>query len=245
MKVSDLRGYNVAFSDAEAAWSPEVKKTLNRKGKAVVMRHLSFAQKCRFVFAFMRAKTQARRLDLSAVRARGLNNEAFIAQQIEYVSLFKALVAVLDRDRAVAICKEIMDETAEALLLCLPEVDAVRSLGDPMEVFRDYLRVFPDAAHRGGCHGMTIAEDQANAFQFNVEWCVWLELAKALGEPDACIPNCYADDLVFPDYFESLGIQYKRTKTLACGGNCCDFRFERASGVEARGQTDTGRDTGM
>ena len=32
---------------------------------------------------------------------------------------------------------------------------------------------------------------------------------------------------VFRDYFKDLGIEYKRTQTLACGGTCCDFRFER------------------
>ena len=65
------------------------------------------------------------------------------------------------------------------------------------------------------------------AFQFDVSWCVWLELARLMDVPEACIPNCYADDLVFPEYFAQFGIRYRRTGTLAMGSSCCDFHFER------------------
>jgi len=45
--------------------------------------------------------------------------------------------------------------------------------------------------------------------------------------PEACLANCYADDLVYPDYFKSLGIKYSREGTLAQGKKCCDIRFEK------------------
>jgi hypothetical protein len=91
----------------------------------------------------------------------------------------------------------------------------------------EYMRAMPDASEAGGSHRMEIVEDSGDAFQFDVSWCVWLELARAAGVPEACIPNCHADQLVFPEYFDALGIRYERTQTLACGGTCCDFRFER------------------
>ena len=90
----------------------------------------------------------------------------------------------------------------------------------------------PPACAAGGCHEMAVTEDNERAFQFDVSWCVWLELARAMGIPEACIPNCHADDLVFPDYFGALGIRYQRTQTLASGGSCCDFRFENIQAPE-------------
>ncbi len=122
-----------------------------------------------------------------------------------------------------------MDKTArEALLLCLPQPDRVRALHQtPFEVMRTYMRAMPSACQAGGCHQMDIAEDTPDAFQFNVTWCVWLELARAMEVPEACIPNCYSDDLVFPEYFSAMDITYRRTQTLASGGRCCDFRFEK------------------
>lgn len=63
--------------------------------------------------------------------------------------------------------------------------------------------------------------------QFDIHWCVWLELARKMNVPEACLPNCCADDLAYPDYFNALGIKYSRIGTLANGCKTCDFRFEK------------------
>jgi len=167
MQVSDLRNYGAAFSDAEGNWPHDVKQRMRTRGRAVVMSHLGPRQKLQFLFAFLGAKRRAQKLDLSDLRAKGMTNEDFLAQQLEYLAAFSALARVLDTDRAVEVMKAVMDATAhEPLLLCLPEPEAVRRVGsDALEVFRDY--------------------------------------------------------------FKQLGIEYKRSQTLACGGTCCDFRFER------------------
>lgn len=235
MRVDQLRGYGAAFSEAEAAWPADVKQRMRKRGNAVIMANLGPLQKIRFALAFLRARRRARRLDLSDLHAKGMTDEVFLDQQLEYIAAFAALEGLLGVGRAVEIMQAVMDETArEPLLLCLPKPDNVRRVGDdPLAVFRDYLRVVPESAARAGCNTIVVAEDDARAFQFNVTWCVWLELATRMGVSDACRPNCYADDLVFPDYFAALGIAYRRTQTLACGGTCCDFRFERPEGAPA------------
>ena len=228
LDVSALRNYGLAFSDAESTWPDSLKDQMRRDGRAVVLRNLNTWQKLRFGIEFGRARVRARRMDLSHIRARGMNNERFLALQLEYLAMFAALVRVVGSARAVAVVQQVMDETArEALLLCLPEPEAVRTVGDPFDVFRAYFRPGPEAACAAGCGEMVIAEDDRDAFQFDIRWCVWLELARAMGVPEACLPNCYSDDLVFPDYFAALGIRYERTGTLAGGARCCDFRFER------------------
>ena len=40
--------------------------------------------------------------------------------------------------------------------------------------------------------------------------------------PEACIPNCYADDLYYPDYFRKFDIKYSRKVTPVRGHNSCD-----------------------
>lgn len=232
MNVRDLRHYGAAFSDAESAWPDDVKRRMRKRGNAVVMRNLGPLQKLRFAVAFFRARRRSRKLDLEDLRAKGMTNEAFLDQQLEYVSAFAGLAEVLGTERAVEVMKQVMDETArEPLLLCLPEPEKVRLIGDDaLAVMSEYLECVPESAEKAGCNTIRISENSADAFQFDVSWCVWLELAERMGVPDACRPNCYADDLVFPGYFAALGIDYKRTNTLACGGSCCDFRFER-SGV--------------
>ncbi len=228
MNVSDLRFYGRPISEAEGSWPKEVKARMRKGARQVIAGHLRLWQQVWFGFRFLRARRRARALDLTPFRERGLDNETFIKTQLEYLAFFVALTEIVGTERAVEIAKDVMDRTArEALLLCLPEAENVRKIGPPFTVIREYMRAMPAASCAGGCLNMDIVEDNDDAFQFNVSWCVWLELARAMGVPEACIPNCYSDDLVFPDYFARLGIQYRRTQTLAMGGKCCDFRFER------------------
>jgi len=235
MDVSQLRNYGAAFSDTESSWPPEMMSKMRKAGRRVVMRHLNPIQKLRFAFAFFTAHRHAKRVDLSSIRRRGMRNERFLATQIEYLALYNALARILDRERAVAILKEVMDETArEALLMLLPTHDDIHAIGEPWAVVREYMRPTPAASREAGCLEITFVEDDPQGtFGFDVTWCVWLELARLIAEPEACRPNCHADQLVYPDYFAALGITYQRTQTLACDGTRCDFRFRRAcSGVQ-------------
>ena len=226
--VSHLRNYGVAFSEAEGAWSPEVKATMRRVGKNVVMRHLSLMQKLRFFWRFTRAQRRASELDLSDLRARGMTNGAFLDQQLEYLAMFAALAEVLGTGKAVCVMQAVMDESArEPLRLALPEAEGLAAFDDPLQAWRAYVSPAPQAARVAGCQELVIVEDGPDAVQFDVKWCVWLELARKMGVPEGCLPNCYSDDLVFPEFFAALGIRYRRTGTLAQGAACCDFRFER------------------
>lgn len=227
MDVSSLRNYGAAFSDSEGSWPPEVKARMRKGGMRVVRQSLSWGELPRFAWAFLGKRRKAASLDLSDIRARGMTNEGFLRQQLEYLALFAALAEVCGTERAIATCKAIMDETArEPLLLCLPEPEKVRALGDPWVVFGDYFAPAPEAARKAGCQDLRLVRE-GDALGFDIKWCVWLELARKMGVPEACLPNCYSDDLVFPEYFAALGIRHRRTGTLAEGRSCCDFRFER------------------
>lgn len=227
MNVSHLRGYGIAFSDLEATWPPAMKAEMKRRGMAAVMARLSLWERVRFFVAFLAAQRRAARMDVSDLRARGLDNDAFYAQQREYLSMYAALTQVVGPARALEIAMAVMDASArEPMLHCLPDPDEVRALGDPWEVFRLYLDPVAEATAKAGCQEIErVVTPQAAGF--DVKWCVWLELARRMGVPDAALPNCHSDEIAFPAYFQALGITYRRTGTLAGGARCCDFRFER------------------
>ena len=227
MQVQELRNYGVAFSDSEAGWPQELKSELSRKARRIVFGNLSFWQKASFAMAFLRARRRARSVELSGVLARGLDTPAFLAQQTDLLCIFRALAEVLDTERAVKVMEQVMEATADALLLCLPAAQDLLSFDDPFQAVREYMACGPEVGAAAGCHEMTWVEDGPDRFGFDVTWCVWLELARAHGVEEACGPNCYADDLVFPEYFSRLGIDYQRTETLGTGGCRCDFRFQR------------------
>jgi hypothetical protein len=103
----------------------------------------------------------------------------------------------------------------------------MRTFPDPLAALGKSLLSMPEPARNAGCHEITVVDGGEDVKGFDISWCVWLELARLMGVPEACAPNCYADDLAYPEYFAALGIRYRRTGTLAKGQRCCDFRFER------------------
>ena len=228
MEIEKTRGYGIAASDAEGSWDSAFKLKLKKVAIKTVMKQITFLQKIQVLIWFYKEKKRALKLDLSDIRAKGMTNETFIKQQLEYISLFSALTKVLNKESALKIMYSVMDATAtEALLLSLPEIDDVKKFGDSIEFFRKYMSVFPEVSKKAGCHEITITEDSTNNIQLDINWCVWFELAKKMDVPEACLANCYADDLAYPDYFKALGIKYSRKGTLAQGKKCCDTRFEK------------------
>lgn len=228
MEIEKVKGYGLAMSDLEGAWDPAFKAKLKKTSQKIILKQLSLYQKLKLFYWFGKEKRKAMGLKLSDIYAKGMRNKSFINQQLEYLAMFSALVKTLDKERALNIICSVMDATAtEALLQSTPDAEVVRSFGDPMTFCSKYFEVLPEVSRKAGCHDMSISENSSDCFQFEVHWCVWYELAKKMGIPEACIPNCYADDVAYPEYFEKFGIRYSRQQTLARGGRCCDFRFER------------------
>lgn len=227
-KISDLRNFGVAFSDNESNWPKKLKKEMTKKTMAIVFSHLKGFNKIKFVYLFMLASRKAKKADYSAIEAKGMSNKDFLETQIKYVSMFSALSQIFGVESAISIAKEIMDNTAkEALLLALPEIEKVKAFDNPIEVFAESFKASAISNVKAGCIEMEIVEDTDSEMGFDVTYCVWFELAKLLDTPKACIANCYADDLVYPEYFASVGIDYSRTCTLVNGCSKCDFKFTK------------------
>lgn len=228
MDLKSLRNYGVAASDYEARWPCEVKQRMAAAAQQVVLKNLDMGERMQFGFSLMTEKTKAANIDLSPLPPKVRENKSFLKQQMEFLATFVALEKMKGRDEATRIMNQVMEESAvESLLLTLPEPDDVQMLPDAFDALRKYFRQLPVAASDAQCHDMEFRDLGKDQFGLDITWCVWRELAKLHGVPDACKTSCHADDLVYPDYFEKLGIRYQRTSTLAHGAACCDFRWER------------------
>lgn len=229
MDIEKTNGYGFAISDLEGGWPDAFKSKLKKTSQKIIFKHLSFSQKIRLMYLFLNEKKKAANLDLSDLKAKGMTNTAFIKQQLTYLSMFSALSKVLDKEKAIEIMCSVMEETAaEAFSHSSPQHEAVIEYGNTFEFFRNYFRPLPKVCAKAGCLDMTLSEDSTNCFQLDIHWCVWFELAKKMNVPEACIPNCYADDYAYPAYFKKYGINYSRKGTIANGAKCCDLRFEKS-----------------
>ena len=228
MEIEQTNGYGIAISDLEGNWDDAFKSKLKKSAQKIISSRLTLLQQLKLLYLYNREKSRAGKLDLSDIKAKGMTNMLFISQQLEYIAMFSALAQVLDKERAIEILCHVMEATSvEAFSKSSPEKEAIEKHGDAFTFFRKYFQPLPGACAKAGCLDMRLSEDGPACFQFDIHWCVWLELAKKMEVPEACLPNCYADDFAYPGYFKKYGIRYSRKGTLAQGAQICDLRFER------------------
>jgi hypothetical protein len=226
--IKKWKNYGMAWSDVEGSWPPELKAKMRKVGFSVVFGSLNFWQKLKFGFLFMFERKRISGLDLSDLKANGMNNEAFLKQQFEYLALFAALKRVIGKSEALRISKKLMDATAkEPMLYGFPTAEDLKDCRTVLPQFSQSTQSSIEASNRAGCLKVEMLKSTADEFSFGVTWCIWLELATRAGVPEACIPNCYADEIAFPEYFKQFGITYSRPPTLAEGGSRCEFCFRK------------------
>ena len=79
-------------------------------------------------------------------------------------------------------------------------------------------------------------EHDKTHFSASITKCLWHTACQENGCPELCPLFCDVDDVTYGG-LRKLG--FSRTKTLGCGGDCCDFRFFK--GRRADGEADFGR----
>ncbi len=125
-----------------------------------------------------------------------------------------------DRDAVLA-------ETGSLLAMGSTTLKAFNNLGKilkylPFAIFRKTVRVsllaFP---HQGW--DIDQIEQSKTSIAFTVHRCFYLDVLTAYGAPELTAVYCRLDDVAFAAL--SPSIRWERTKTLARGGDCCDFRW--------------------
>ena len=228
MEITDLKNYGKSWIDALNSLPGEVDRAVRRKSTGIFFRRLGWLNWIPFGISFMKEKKRMSRVDLTAVREKGLSDEGFIKSQIEFAAVFSALSMRMGREKALRTLNEAVEETVcDIFLAAFPAAEDFQKIDDPWSGYKKFLIATMEADREAGCHIAEIVEDTDDAIEMHIRYCAWFEIAKAMGMKDACLANCYGDDVYFPRYSEPNGIKYKRTKTIAGGDPYCDFRFER------------------
>ena len=228
MKVEELKNYGKAYSETIAENSRELKKLLNKEGIKVVRQHLGILGSLRLMLLARRERKRLTGVDLTPVRQKGLTSDFFIQYLIENTASFSAMTQITGKEKAIAISHDIMDKIAWPMNeLLYPSVDQYKQMEDPFQAYRDYMRALMVAEKNAGLHDYEVIEDSDKATAINITYCAFSEIPRLCGIVEACESACYGDELFFPSYLEPLGIRFVRTKTLARGDDCCDYRFER------------------
>ena len=228
MKVEELKNYGKAYSETMAENSRALKKLFNKEGFRAVRQHLGLLGSLRLLLLTRRERKRLEGVDLAPVKKRGLTSEFFIQQTIQNTALFSAMTEITGKEKALTIHHEVMDRVAVPMNeIIQPSVDQYKQMDNPPRAFSDYVMAFMAAEKNAGLHDYEVIEDSDKAIAFNITYCAFCEIPRLCGIVEACEPGCYSDEVFYPGYLEPLGMRFVQTKTLARGGDCCDFRFEK------------------
>jgi len=233
MKVEDLRNYGKGLMDSipdleglrrwkevSGAMQEELRRELGQNG--VERLNAETARQTEI----MKVR------DWSVLKEHGLVNERYIGKIIERIAVMKALAAMVGMERATEIQCRLLDMSMYDLMTPIfPASEDYEACGDYFHAFREYSKASYAANVRAGLHELELIEDTPKVLAFNITYCAWHEVAKALGDPYLCYPStCYGDDAYISKSLAGSGCRWKRTGTLATGAPVCDFVFEFDSG---------------
>lgn len=228
MEIKALKNYGKSLSEMTGTVSKEESKKRNALSFKLLKKHLGLFNLVRFMVSAAVERRRMSKHDLSSIREQGLTDETFIKSQVRFTAMFSALSKIEGHERALGIFYEMMEVIApQSFTFLLPAPEDFERCGDSWAAWREYFLTMAEADKKSGCHVYEVIEDSDDVLQMNCTYCAWYEIPKQLGVAAACLPSCYADEVYFPDALQPLGIDFKRTTTLARGGGFCDFRFER------------------
>lgn len=228
MKTEEIKNYGKDYTQTMGENAVEIEKLFKQEAPAIIRKHLGLLSSLRLLYTTGREKQRLSRVDMTPVRQKGLKSESFIKQRVEDTAQFSAMAKIAGKEKTLAITHEIMDKVAIPLNdLIMPPVEQFLQMEDIFKAQRDFLMAFFIAEKNAGLHEYEVIEDSKDAIAINVTYCAFCEIPRLCGIIEACDPSCYGDEVSIPYALEPLGIRFIRTKTLARGGDCCDYRFER------------------
>jgi hypothetical protein len=184
----------------------------------------------KFIKAVKSQKQQALKMDWTHVRAKGISEENLISVINKQV-VAKVMADTLGYKRAAQIRNHFSDRCSYYILqevFAKPEDFVKCGKGDFLVAFKEYYVALQDAMKKAGLEEYEVSIDTKDCFQMNITYCVYHEVAKALGNPMNCYySTCYGDEVFFPKLCEQVNFEFKRQGTLATGKPCCDMTFIR------------------
>ena len=228
MEIKILKNFGKSLSDVSTSVPKEQRKEISAISYKIIRKHLGIFNLIRIIVSTIIETRKMSGIDLKNIRHKGLTNEIFIKSQVKFAAMYSAMSKTIGKERTLEILNKIMDKVAPITFPSIsPTPEDFKRYDDPWGAWKRYFIAMAEADKIAGCHEYELIENTDDTFQMNCIYCAWYEIPKLLGVKEACLPNCYADDVYLPDALRMIHIEFKRTKTLARGGDCCDFRFER------------------
>ena len=152
--------------------------------------------------------------EVSLIRQREIEAEVI-------APLIRAFAAEIGEERA----RQIAGDALKKIAFSQGKAAAAK-FGDGLESLKKNCL---SAWNKCGELSIEAVNDSEDEYSFNVRRCEYAELYEKLGCRDLGSVISCARDFAFIEGFDR-NIEFKRTKTLMDGGDCCDFCYRRKNG---------------
>jgi hypothetical protein len=143
-------------------------------------------------------------------------------------AMFCALARATDNAKALDAMTRVTDATAYQMAITeLPTPEDFAACGDAFTAFKEYILEMFRISKKAGIHDYRIIKNDDDCLEFDISYCAIHEYMKEIAPIEACVANCYGDDILFPKLCPQLGARFVRQGNMASGHDCCNTRFER------------------
>ncbi len=238
MDIKELRGYGLPLNECMRTIAPELSAELRRTADDQLAARVGASRMELVRQEAARQRLALAAVELSSVRARGLEDDSFLESMAERAAKFLALVRVVGREEAAHTWMAVMAGspsciTPRGMAAFLPTAADFSRCGDAFAAFRLYMIAQMKACSQAGLLQSEVLRDSPSRLEFRITWCAFAEILRLMGAPEAARSSCRADEMVYPELGRSIGFSFReRTRTIADGASCCDLCFEACSPTE-------------
>ncbi len=232
MEIRDLKNYGVEMNVMFQKISknhPKATKEAKRTALSIIRKRIGVPK---MLTLFVNLRKEQKRISRIPFPVKGpIKNETIEMLQKSFsrkIAMFCALAKVTDKEKAMEIMKEITDATAYLSAMTeLPSAEDFYACGDAFIAFKAYILEMFRIGKKAGVHDYVILENTDNCLEFDITYCAIYEYMKQIGPKEACISNCYGDEVLFPKICPTIGAAFSRKCNMAEGCSCCHTKFER------------------
>lgn len=232
MQIKELKNYGVEMNlmfQKIPANHPEVVKEAKKTAITIIRKRIGVPK---MLSMFMIIRKEGRRISrITFPMAGHLDQKTAEMLQKSFsgkTAMFCALAKVTNNRRAMEIMKEVTDATAYSSAMTeLPKPRDFIACGDEFVAFKEYILEMFRVSKKAGIHDYVIHENTEDCLEFDITYCAIHEYMKKIAPKEACMANCYGDDILFPKLCPQIGTCFKRKGNMADGYSCCNTRYER------------------
>ena len=135
------------------------------------------------------------------------------SQILPGIAAYETLSAVMDKDRALIEIHSLKMKKAVS--------KAARFAGMYKHIPKIFLKVTQKIFGRDAGFDYKIYDTDKNTAKLDMLKCPYRMMTTRYGCPELCVCFCDSDDIAYGDIHPKL--EWRRTKTLGRGNDCCDF----------------------